>query len=602
MEMKICPFCGQPNQPNAEECEFCHARLIPLGEGSEKTEGDTLSTEMPIGEEPQPEVPEWLKDLREMKLDETEEGEGQDVIEEADDIPEWLKWVDTQTDSQPSTDSKAFSTEDLEGENAVRPEEEPLESEPIQPTTKANTEVKSTSAVADQNLETGLPDWLREMPGLEWEGELEKEEANYFGGVVPPFVEIDENLLDIGLSSLETKKEEVVQEPPSEDKQFEPSTIKSEITPMIPAEPETTSAPLEAMPAGGKRIEVAGPLAGLTDILPVEPFIAEEKKEVDFVANLLITEKQKKQAELFQQLIEEEGISKTIKKDRAEKSSPWLRIIIFLFLLAASIYGLLFNPFPGKPATVNVGVFDAMQALSRVSPRSPVLLIIDYEAGDFAEMQSVGFGLIDQLMVKGAYLVLISTNPLGVLQGERLIQQVNTVGDHQYQSQTDWVNLGYLPGSTAGIQQFIQSPRNTLPGSTYGQNIWESNELKNIRQIGDFSLIVVITENASQSRTWIEQLNGKIPANQIVYLVSAQVEPVIQAYYAAPSPQIGGLVAGINGGATYEAQAGRNGFAIMFWDAYGLVVSVSIIAILLGVLINTFGKLRQSSSEKREGR
>ncbi|MGB9586392.1 MAG: hypothetical protein ACPL7A_03110, partial [Anaerolineales bacterium] len=331
-----------------------------------------------------------------------------------------------------------------------------------------------------------------------------------------------------------------------------------------------------------------------------EPFIAEEKKEIDFVTNLLLTAKQREQTELLKQLIEEEGKSKAIKKEREDYTSSWLRFIIFLFLFAASIYGLLFNPFPGKPATMNVGVFDAMQTLSKISPRAPVLLIIDYEAADFAEMQSVGFGLIDQLMIKGAYLVLLTTNPLGVLQGDRLINQVNSIGDHQYRNQTDWVNLGYLPGSAVGIQQFIQSPRDALPVSINDKDIWEWNELKDIHHISDFSLIAVMTENVSHARTWIEQLNGKIPSSQIVYLVSASVEPVIQPYYAAPSPQIGGLVAGINGGAIFEAQSGRNGFALMFWNAYGFVVSVSIIAILFGVLINIIKKLQQSSSEKRE--
>lgn len=600
MEMKICSMCGKPNQPDAEECEFCHARLIPLGEMPEKTKETASSQTASTEQEPQPQVPEWLKDLRDLKLEETEEEEGQDIIEEENELPEWLKFVDSQSDSRRSGASNVFSLETLAGEQEVKPEEEKLDSEATPPVIQPQAERKSGPTQTMDNPDEELPDWLLAMPGQEWVDENEKEEADYFGGVVPPFVEIDEGLLD-RLSNLEETQKEVAGEKTSPQVQFESNITEPEIAEEVPFSQQTVASLDEKAPIEGKKVEVAGPLAGLTDILPVEPFIAEEKKEIDIVANLFITEKQRKQADLFKQLIEEEGKAKSIKKERAEHSSPWLRIIIFLFLLAASIFGLLFNPFPGKPP-MNVGVFDAMQAVSKVSSRAPVLLIIDYEAGDFAEMQSVSFGFIDQLMVKGAYLVLVTTNPLGVLQGDRLIHQLNIMGDHQYRDQIDWVNLGYLPGSTMGIQQFIQSPRKTLTVSSYGENIWERDELKNIQQIGDFSVITVITENASHARSWVEQLNGKLPSNKIVFIVSAQVEPIVQPYYAEPLPQIGGVVAGINGGAIYEAQAGRNGFASMFWDAYGLVASVSIIAILVGVLINTLIKLRQSSSEKREGK
>lgn len=601
METRFCPMCGRSNQPDAEECEFCHARLIPLGEFEKGPENESIFVDLPLEQEPQPEVPEWLKDLRDLKLDETEGEVDEGIIEPVEDLPEWLKSGDDQEGSQSSKGSEILFSESLKKESIIGPEVKPVGSVAITPAGNTENQRPNSSSDEDKLPEADLPDWLKAMPGQEWEGESDKEE-DFFGGVVPPFVDFDESLLNIGLSDSRIEPEETAEERLTLSAHSAAGEAEEELGGKIPEDLEDILEKSKHPETEEKRIEVAGPLAGLEDILPVEPFIAEEKKGIEILSTLLVSEKQRKHAELFEQLIADEGKPKPIKSAAAERSSPGLRIFIFLIILAASLFGMLFNPFPGKPTAMNVGVFDAMQALAKVSPRSPVLLIVDYEAGDFAEMQTVGFGLIDQLMVKGAYLVLLSTNPLGALQGDRLIRQINLYGDHEYKEQTNWVNLGYLPGSAAGIQQFIQSPRNTLPVTTNSQNIWAGDEMKNVQKIGDFALVVVMTENASHARTWIEQLNGNIAQNQMVFLVSSQIEPIVEPYYATISPQIGGLVAGINGGAIYETQAGRNGLALMYWEAYGLIVSSSVVLILFGVLVNTFGKFRQSNSKKTEGK
>jgi len=601
METRFCPFCGQPNQPDAQECEFCHARLIPLGEIEKGPESETSSVVPSIEQEPQPEIPEWLRDLRDLKLDETEGEIDEGIIEPVEDLPEWLKSRDDQKGSISLESSETLLSDSLKNESIIGTEAMPIESAAITSDGHTENSILSSSSNEDSLPDADFPDWLKAMPGKEWEDDSDKEE-DFFGGVVPPFVDFDESLLDIGLSDSSIVPEEIAGEGVSTSTPSSTQETGEVLEKEIPGGLEDLLAKSMHPEIEEKRIEVAGPLAGLSDILPVEPLIAEEKKGFDIFSNLLITEKQRQHAELFEQLIAEEGKTKPIKSAVTEGSSPGLRIFIFVIILAASIFGVLFNPLPGKPSEISVGVFDAMQALTKVSAHSPVLLIVDYEAGDFAEMQTVGFGLIDQLMVKGAYLVLLSTNPLGALQGDRLIRQINLRGNHDYEEQTDWVNLGYLPGSSAGIQQFIQSPRITLPLTSHNQNIWATKEMKNIQKIGDFALVVVMTENASQARTWIEQLNGNITPNQVVFLVSSQIEPVVEPYYASISPQIGGLVAGINGGAIYETQAGRNGMALLYWDAYGLIVSSSVFLILFGILVNTIGKFRQSSSKKAEGK
>ncbi len=600
MDKQYCPMCGRPNQSDAEECEFCHARLIPLGNlGKDFTEELGSPSNEQEDTEREPEVPEWLSDLRKHNAKLPEENENPEISAGKEELPEWLNFINQRTTSNPPAESAVPLNESFEVE--VSPEQQ-VEST-VQPpkNIKTHEDKASPKIPLQEERQTGtdLPEWLQNMAGKEWDEE--RGGAEYFGSVIPPFINIDESLIESELQEAGTKEEALPPNLPDQSKEesggidFGISEDVSASSESLKTQPESSSLKEE------KKIEVAGPLAGFSDILPVEPFVAEGKESINVLANLLISEKQKQQAELFEKLITEERTPKTSKSKPLERSNPFLRILIFLGLLTAAILGLFYHPFPNKPTEMDVGVLDARQTISNVSERSPVLVIVDYEAGDFAEMQSIGFGLIDQLMVNGAYLVLLSTDPLGPLQADRLIRQTNQIGEHQYQEEVNWVNLGYLSGATTGIQKFIQSPQSTIPLFLNGQDIWSKKELQNIHRVSDFSLVVLLTENASNARNWIEQLNGKIPSKKIVFLVSAQIEPVVQPYYAAVNPQMRGLVAGINGGAFYETQAGRNGLALEYWNGYSWIVTLSIVLILIGALVNLLWNYKSSGSGKGEG-
>jgi hypothetical protein len=272
--------------------------------------------------------------------------------------------------------------------------------------------------------------------------------------------------------------------------------------------------------------------------------------------------------------------------------------------VVAATIGYLLAPFSTPPQELSVGVFDAMQAVNQLPAQAPVLLIVDLEGSDFAEMQATTGAMLDQMMIKGAFFVLVSANQNGALQADRLLREVSRLNGHHYQPSVGWVNLGYLPGGAAGMQAFVQSLTEVMPTTIDGDAAWQSDRLKNIRTLSDFNLVVVITEDSTRARQWLEQMKGHVPVSRLIFAVSAQVEPILRPYYEANPRQVQSVLAGIRDGAIYETQAARRGWAMQLWDAYTFVVMMGIALIFLGSLVYALFALlaRRKGRAEREGR
>jgi hypothetical protein len=184
-------------------------------------------------------------------------------------------------------------------------------------------------------------------------------------------------------------------------------------------------------------------------------------------------------------------------------------------------------------------------------------------------------------MLKGAYLTLVSTAPTGPAQAERLVQGVNARGEHSYQGVDTYANLGYIPGGLVGIRSFAESPRQVMPFAMDGTAVWNTDPLASIQQLSDFAMVLVLTENPSTARAWIEQVKPLIGEKPLLMVVSAQVEPVVRPYFEGEPQVVQGIVAGLPGAATYENMIGRFSLARNYWDAYS--VGISLIALLLVV-------------------
>jgi hypothetical protein len=244
------------------------------------------------------------------------------------------------------------------------------------------------------------------------------------------------------------------------------------------------------------------------------------------------------------------------------------------------------------------GVFETSDLVNSLSSNDTALIAFDYEPGLAGEMEAASSAVVDGLMLKGAKLALVSTSPTGPALAERFIHGVQN--QHEYQSGTQYVNLGYIPGGVAGLAAFAQNPRWVAPNTLEGLAAWETAPLTSVERVSDFALVVLITDNPNTAQVWVEQVNPKLGSVPLVAVVSAQVEPMVRPYFDNQQGQIDGLVSGLTGGAAYEV-ASRPNLARSYWDAFNIVLIVAVSSILIGGAINVISTLMAQRKEPEPG-
>jgi hypothetical protein len=253
-------------------------------------------------------------------------------------------------------------------------------------------------------------------------------------------------------------------------------------------------------------------------------------------------------------------------------------------------------------------VADALNAIRSVPEGAPVLVTFDYEPARVGEMEAAAMPVLDQMLIlRHPHMAFISTNETGAILAERIMS--GPLAGYNYQSGSQYLNLGYLPNGPTGIRAFVQDPRVMTQYAVSGNPAflnfsltpaWTSDPWKGITSLSQFAAIIIVTDNSDSARAWIEQTTSApnpIPAIPLVVISSAQAAPIIQPYYA--SKQINGLVSGLYGGALVEQNnAGRPGTARTYWDAYSIGLLIAVALILGGGLWNLVLGLRDRAAAK----
>ncbi len=379
---------------------------------------------------------------------------------------------------------------------------------------------------------------------------------------------------------------------PEEDEVIEPADLPIWLAAMRPVDGLSQETPTSE--DNLRTVESTGPLAGLSGILPAEPAIARVKKSSAYAIKLQVSDNQQAHAAMLEELIKNEGNVEPIPEKARISSQHVLRLSIFIVLLLAIIWPVLTGSVNTPLPVIAPETLETKRIIDSISSGAPVLMAVEYEPGLLGEMDAASAGVIDHLMIRGAYLTLISTSTMGPAQAERLISVINNSTDHDYQPSTQYVNLGYIPGGPTGLLGFATTPRSVLPFALDNSPIWESGPLSNVQNVRDFELVVVITEDADSARAWIEQVQPALASTPLVMVLSAQAEPMIRPYYEGSPRQVNGLVTGLAGGASYEETMPRTSLARKYWDAfsYGLLAAVVLIG-LGGVIVAAFSSVNK---------
>ena len=562
------------------------------------------------------ETPDWLKDLPAEKQAQPEDG-----IQPATDMPDWLKKLENKY-SQVSNQEGDLQTE-LEAMDGIPPlpgTHEPIKTlEDLIPgkqpegSTRLDEEAGSTQETKDSEFQPGMvgelpntelmPEWL---DGISKTGSTLGETTDLLGEEISTSDETGTSDVPVPeipdwLSSAKSSEpgEQLGVEPAVDDQSSElitPANLPSWVQAMRPVESMVAEIGIPTVHAD-QTPESSGPLAGLRGVLPAAPEMEMSRKPLNYSNKLRISDDQNQQASRLKQMLEGETQAKgsaTAGKVLSKRVLRWIVTgIVLLAICIPAFSGMQVTP---PPSLYPPELIAAREVLFGLAPNSAVLLVFDYEPAFSGELEVTAAPLVDNLMITGVRLAMVSTSPTGPALAEHFLK--TTQSQHNYQSGTQYTNLGYLSGGASGILSFSSNPSQTLPQAVDGSSPWQTPFLQDIQNLADFSAVIVLTDNADTARIWVEQAGNILGQTPLLMAISSQVEPMIRPYY--DSKQIKGLVTGLAGGKAYEQTMLSTGLGQQYWDSYSSGLFIAELIILFGSLWGLISIWRNRGSAPKE--
>ncbi|GAP15373.1 hypothetical protein LARV_03159 [Longilinea arvoryzae] len=581
--------------------------------------------------ESKPNVPDWLNNFPSTEPEPPAAGTqaeftGQPEPTEPENVPAWLNNFPGQAPEQPAAEMEA-SPESTEEPKPSEPENVPdwlkqyppaeqtsQPAEPVAPISEEPQNEKFTwqslgiqePSEAEKPEEAAtdlpfaganLPEWLDQAGSAEPRLPLDEE-------LIPPAKPASESETPtpfaqseipdwLGESGPAAAAAQAAGEHPAEssDKPLEAAELPSWLQSMRPIE---TVAP-KPISAEEKRIEKAGPLAGISGVLPTEDLVGQYIKPPLYTVKLRVSEKQRVHASLIESLIGEETQSQAIPAERSEAPKRVLRFLVAIVLILAILLPML-NILPSFPAPdilpQELVAFEQVMSDETIIPQgSAVLLALEYEPGLSGEMQTASEAVIRQLAERNVSLTVISTSPTGSILAESLLNKAKF-------DSAKVVNLGYLAGGSTGLQSFGLSPVQAAPATLQGQLApWNSGILAGITHLSDFAATIVLTDDPDKGRTWVEQIQPTLDGKPMLMVSSAQAAPLLLPYYN--SGQVKGIISGINGAAGYESLVQSSGTATLLRGSYQYGMLLAAVLILVGGLITAIASsITRGKAEK----
>jgi len=385
--------------------------------------------------------------------------------------------------------------------------------------------------------------------------------------------------------------------PSAVDDSLAPVNLPSWVQAMRPVEAAITE-PLAA--SVDQNTEQQGPLAGFRGVIPFAP-IGSAQRPKAISLKLQATEEQQTTAALLEQILASETTAHPLKAApfvASQRVLRWVLTGLFLSVLGVMI-GLRSQFVPVVVSNIQMAEINNMATTLQGIPESaPLLVVIDYEPALAGEMEVAAGPLLNQIVVsRRPNLTFISTSPSGSGLVERLVANTKISEPAPdglgYQLGSEYFNVGYLPGGSAGVHGFIEQPKNVTPAVQ-------------VSLFSDFAAVLVITDHAESGLVWIEQVelmkqsNPALANQPLLIVASAQAGPLLQPYVS--SKQVNGMISGLSDASRYEYINGsRPGIARSYWDAFGAGLFMAIVAIVLGSLWSLFTGIRSQRAKAEQG-
>jgi hypothetical protein len=536
-----------------------------------------------------------------------------------------LSWLDRLgKPAQPS--GSAAPQEDLGWLNELGGEPEPLSTPPFagaEPDTE-KVPPRQTAPLRKEAVQDSEPDWLKSAtqapsmpaPGdlsMDWFGPTGQPEQEKTPSSAPPPSPFEPDIFAAPSESASLSNQDVDSlfsvEMPEWLSQPEPETGKPASQETAPAAGESDEAlapvdlpswvqamrPVEAViTEAAPRVEdqpaeTEGPLAGLHGVIPIAT-VGSARRPKPVSLTLQTSDEQQASAMLLEQILGSETSPRTLVTSSVVTSQQWLRWAlsgVLLLVLSAMIF-LRSEVMPVSP-TLPDSFGGLTNAIIGIPANAKILVVIDYEPSLAGEMEAVGGPLLDQIaLLSQPDLSFVSMSPNGVALTERFVTKTKI-----RESLTQYHNLGYLPGGSAGVLGFMENPGQIIPAAGVGS-------------FSNYAALVVLTDRAESGRVWVEQLQSRrqidppLRDKPLLVVASAQAGPLLQPYES--SRQITGMISGLSEAARYESlNNNRPGIARSYWDTFGVGLMTSIALIIAGSLWSLFTGLRDRRASPEQG-
>ena len=590
---------------------------VPTLEIDEAADGQAVPAfdDKELRVEPTTPDPEWLRDLKEetpsgeeeetvnMGLDEIPAEPQEEIQESPEAVPDWLAEIAEKPQMTPADEPEVLPdwlADEVESPEAPAPESEDL---PDWITEQMPEETPSLPSIEEQQVATPVepesgetPDWLAEHGESSEAVPAEDEITEDWSKEATPLPIIkDAESLPSGEEGL---AEWVDQEADGEEQPHE-EVAESDLTPAelpswVEAMRPVESAVSSIRDVDADVVEIAGPLVGLSGVLSTDPDIARRQNVSAYAVKLQVSKEQRDHVDLLKDMVDGEGKARPVPKQSVISSQNILRWVITLVLFLAILWPAVTADQQVPLPTYSQETGDVNGLINDLPEDARILVAFDYQPGLAAEMDTTASPVLDHIMLRGAYLTLVSTSPTGPLVAERFLSQ--TQSSHNYTRGEQYINLGYIPGGAAGLLSLAVSPQRTVPYTTDGVEAWETSghnalpALQGVERLIDFSMVLVIVDDPDVARSWVEQVQPYLTSEDggppLVMVVSAQSEPLIRPYYEASPRQLQGFVAGMRGGASYARLTGRIGLPNRYWDGFSAGMTVAALLIAIGGVVN----------------
>lgn len=318
------------------------------------------------------------------------------------------------------------------------------------------------------------------------------------------------------------------------------------------------------------RIEASGPLAGYQGVLPGQGVVTHYSKPPVYSARMQVTDKQRIYATLFETLIADETRVGAPAAAKTKSSQLVMRLVVGLVMVVVLLAILILQPgfaaFPTLVPPESVAFYDSVQTLTSAAIPPRVLVALDYDPALSGELRTISTSVLEDWMAGNSGLAFISISPTGPALVSELVSAA-AAQTPAYLTAERVINLGYLPGGASALAALAINPTRAAPTTMDGLPAWESLLLQDMSAVADFDAILLLTDNAENSRAWVEQVKPAAGDTPLLVISSAQVAPALQPY--VQSGQISGMVSGFTGGAAYEQLTrAASGPVRRYWDAY----------------------------------